>query len=489
MRQQLDTEKLLGELGELEAKLGAPPHTAIDAVDSEVEPKMSVHAAARAGQVAEVVRLLATGSADPNAVDEAGATPTHYAAARNHTAVLEQLADAGANVDYSANAFGRTSLMTAALTGSTEAVDWLLLNGADWRRRDAEGKTALDWAKDQGKVAAAESLEVWALTHGNTRDLVTMKQERYKDEIGRRRQLTARFFVSVKRGDVPNVMVLLGEHGVDAGSVDSDSGGATGMHLAASRPCSSQIDLMEVLLNAGAPIDARDFYASTPLMIAARRGCAEAAEWLLQHGADWRKTSRSGSGIDQTALDLAKANRKIEVIRILEHWVLAHGTSSERAPLEKRLRDEALLASKERAEQEQSRRRKLLADFLTAAKRGDLKEVARLLSLEEEEHLHSNSADDAQITALAWAAWFNQVSVMQLLFEHGAEVDRADSDGYTALMGAAASGSFEAVEWLLCKGGADWRRVDDFGRTALQQAKSKEVVALLKRYSQTAEGS
>ena len=58
MRHQLDTEKLLVELGELEAKLGAPPHTAIDAVDSEVEPKMSVHAAARAGQVAEVVRLL-----------------------------------------------------------------------------------------------------------------------------------------------------------------------------------------------------------------------------------------------------------------------------------------------------------------------------------------------------------------------------------------------------------------------------------------------
>jgi ankyrin repeat protein len=484
--QQLDTEKLLIELGDLEAKLGMipvrdDPDGAIAALQGE-----ALHVAARCGQVAEIKRLLAEGSADPNAVDEAGCTPLHYAAARNHTAVLDALADAGADVDYSANSFGRSALMTAALTGSTEAVDWLLLQGADWRQRDAEEKTALDWAKEQGKVAAAEALEVWTLTHGSNGDLAAMKQERWKEEIGRLRQQTASFMAAVKCSDLAAVTRLLAEHGIDPASVDSDSG-ATGIHLAAGRPSSSQLDLLEVLLRAGAPIDATDKYGWTALMVAAHRGCATAVDWLLQRGADWRRTS--GGANDQTALALATASRKVDATRVLEHWILAHGNAAEKAPLEKRLKAEALAASKEREEEERCRRQRLLADFLQAAKHGNVAEVGRLLALKEEAHLHSNSADDAQITALAWAAWFNQVTVMELLFEQGADVESADSDGYTALMGAAASGSAAAVEWLLQKGEADWRREDDFGRTALQQAKNEAIVELLERYSRANEAA
>ncbi len=477
--QHLGTEKLLIELGDLEAKLGvaADPGGAIAV--SQGEPLL--HVAARGGQVAEIERLLA-GGADPNGVDEAGCTPLHYAAARNHTGVLDALADAGADVDYSANPFGRSALMAAALTGSTEAVDWLLLQGADWRQRDAEEKTALDWAKQKGKVAAAEALEVWTLTHGSNGDLKEMKQERWKEEIGRLRQQTASFMAAVKRSDVAAVTRLLAEYTIDPGSVDSDSG-ATAMHVAASRPSSSQIDLMEALLRAGARIDAIDKYGWTALMAAAHRGCAAAVDWLLQHRADWRKTSRSYGADDQTALALATASRKVDAIRVLEHWILAHGNAEERAPLEKRLEAEALAVSKAREEEERCRRQQLLADFLKAAKHGNVVEVGRLLALEEEDHLHSNSADDTQITALAWAAWFNQVTVMELLFEHGADVERADSDGYTALMGAAASGAVAAVAWLLQKGEADWRRKDDFGRTALQQAKNDAVVELLEGFS------
>ena len=78
---------------------------------------------------------------------------------------------------------------------------------------------------------------------------------------------------------------------------------------------------------------------------------------------------------------------------------------------------------------------------------------------------------------------------MKLLFERGADIERADSDGYTALMGAAASGSLEAVEWLLHEGGADWRRQDDFGRTALQQAKPGPVAEVIERHSRADEAA
>ena len=478
--QLLDTEKLLVELHDLEAKLGVP-YRARDAPDPDGATS-ALHLAAREGRVAEVERLFAEGSANPNAVDEAGATPLHYAAARNHTAVLDALDDVGVDVNYSANPFGRSALMTAALTGSTEAVDWLLVHGADWRQQDAEGKTALDWAKERGKMAAAEALEVWTVTHGSTGDLALMKRERWEEEATQRRQQAARFMAAVQRGDLGSVRRLLAEHSADPCSVDIDNG-ATGMHLAAGRPSSCQIDMMDTLLHAGARVDATDHYGWTPLMVAAHRGCAEATKWLLHHGADWKRTSRRGIAADQTALALATANRKIDTVCVLERWILDHGNALERAPLEKRLQEEALVAANEREEQERCRRQQLLDDFLAAAKRGNVAEVVRLLALEGEDHLHPNSADDAQITALSWAAWFNQVTVLKVLFERGADVERADSDGYTALMGAAASGSLEAVEWLLQEGGADWRRQDDFGRTALQQAKPGPVAELIGRHA------
>ena len=145
-------------------------------------------------------------------------------------------------------------------------------------------------------------------------------------------------------------------------------------------------------------------------MVAAHRGCATAANWLLQHGADWRTTSRRGSTSDQTALDLAKASRKVEVIRVLERWILAHGNTSERAPLEKRVQEEALAASKELEEEERCRRRQLLTDFLTAAKQNVAK--WRDFSLWRKKTIYIRIVQTMPNHSPVMGTWFSQVPVM-----------------------------------------------------------------------------
>ena len=58
--------------------------------------EMRLHCAAAHGQAALVRSLLAAG-ADPNAVDDNGATPLHWAAVQGHYAVARLLLEAGAN--------------------------------------------------------------------------------------------------------------------------------------------------------------------------------------------------------------------------------------------------------------------------------------------------------------------------------------------------------------------------------------------------------
>ena len=68
---------------------------------------------------------------------------------------------------------------------------------------------------------------------------------------------------------------------------------------------------MELLAASGADLDARDETGGTLLMHFARRGNAEAVQWLLAHGAD--RTARSRS--DKTAAQIGRAHPAI--VRLL----------------------------------------------------------------------------------------------------------------------------------------------------------------------------
>src|SRR6185295_4326689 len=80
------------------------------------------------------------------------------AATNGSAAVIERLLKAGADAN-STSEDGETALLTAALTGKTDALKVLVTAGADVNRAEPiKGQTALMWAASEGNASAADLL-------------------------------------------------------------------------------------------------------------------------------------------------------------------------------------------------------------------------------------------------------------------------------------------------------------------------------------------
>lgn len=101
--------------------------------------------AAQAGHLDTVNELLAAG-AEVNLHEKGYYTALMLAAGNGHGDVVRRLAEAGARVDEVELTRGWTALIWAANRGHVDTVEALLELGADPRRRDAQGRSARDWA-------------------------------------------------------------------------------------------------------------------------------------------------------------------------------------------------------------------------------------------------------------------------------------------------------------------------------------------------------
>ncbi len=116
---------------------------------ADAEGRTALHEAIRWGL--ETVRPLLEKGADVNARTKAGETPLMAAAAGNQPGgcqpeVVRLLLDKKADVN-ACDDDGRTPLMFAAENGRLENAKLLLAEGADVRRKDKKGETALDLVK------------------------------------------------------------------------------------------------------------------------------------------------------------------------------------------------------------------------------------------------------------------------------------------------------------------------------------------------------
>ena len=192
------------------------------------------------------------------------------------------------------------------------------------------------------------------------------------------------------------------------------------------------LEVVRLLLEAGADKDAPDANGWTALHIAAENGHLEVVGLLLEAGAD--KDAPDANG--WTALHFGAQEGHLEVVRML----LEAGADKDAA----------------------------LTDGATAlhfaAQDGHF-EVVRLL-------LEAGADKDAALTdgatALRFAAQDGHFEVVGLLLEAGADRDAPDANGWTALHIAAESGHVE-VAGLLLEAGADKDAVvpDSDGLTAL----------------------
>jgi ankyrin repeat protein len=220
------------------------------------------------------ITVLLHSGADVNSVDSRGRTPLHIAAMEGHRLLLETLLRFGADVAL-VDGMGMLSLHSAARRGHAPCVRALVAAGADVFAFSAVRMTPLMYAvQSRCDAAIAAVLEASAGAEGPL------------------------------RGDAALLMMAAAGGWVDTASalvlaspaVDPDVrlGGRTALCVAAH---SGFVEVVRVLLSAGADPHRRagvthfehpadDAELASPLVWACRAGRAEAAEALLEGGAD-----------------------------------------------------------------------------------------------------------------------------------------------------------------------------------------------------------
>ncbi|KAL8919594.1 MAG: hypothetical protein Q9172_004922 [Xanthocarpia lactea] len=309
----------------------------------------SLHALAYFGLDRFFPHLLS--AMDVNTQDSDGATPLHIAANNGHVAAVERLLKTDADTNIEDNS-GETALHCASRNGDKAIVESLLSHGANVMKKDTRGWGALDWAVIEGK-----------------------------DDV---------------------VKVLL-EHGVDA----EDNGRNEALFLAAGEGHATTV---EMLLENGAEVDARDWLGSTAMDFAAPGGYEKTVRILLQYGA--RLDLRDTQG--NSALHWAVPHEAVTKL-LLENGADPNAQNDRgQTPLSWVARDGPIAVAK-----------------LLLGNHGDI-----------------SITDKFGCTPLHGAALRDREDMLRLLLDHGADPSARDKNGWTALHVAALRHNRDLVQVL-----------------------------------------
>ena len=295
---------------------------------------------------AETVQALLDAGAKVDAADPEGATALHIACLRGDTNIAARLIAAGAKLDAT-NWAGRTPLDIAVWEGREELAQQLRALGAPGSVAESKAMGALSGTvrDDAGAPVAQESVRCY-LDGGELGDsgfgvsgrdgryfidelkLGTYRvQLGYDDEIGKTVVLSNRdetvsgvdfrivgagapawkllHFSSARDGSVAQLL----QQGADPNARDPKSG-KTPLHDAAA---DKQSNNLQLLLEAGADVDATNRWGETALMIAAEKGLFGNVALLLKAGADVKRLDHMGC----SALHLACKNGNRNAVKQL----------------------------------------------------------------------------------------------------------------------------------------------------------------------------
>ncbi|KAI5815999.1 hypothetical protein BZA77DRAFT_344514 [Pyronema omphalodes] len=216
----------------------------------------------------DIVRLLIENDADIEKKslradiktrDIHGWSSLRHAGGYGHTEVARLLLEQGADIDDKDND-GRTLLSLAAGTGNKELMRLLLEGGADTGARDNDGWSSLHYAA----------------RYGHAEDEVLLLKERARMEaekpLHRRRRRRRCRFPGLDLLDFPGFSGR-GSHSISSSYLDGPA-------------INEATAIMQMLLEKGADIEARDNNGFSPLCQAARDGKVGMVQLLLEKGAD-----------------------------------------------------------------------------------------------------------------------------------------------------------------------------------------------------------
>jgi cytohesin len=415
-----------------------------------------LHVAAEHTSDPAVIDLLVKGGAPLSAEGLEKLTPLMLAAAYNpNPKVTESLLRAGAPVD-SADGQGRTPLyLAAALNESPDVTAALLRSGASPNARDKNGRTPLWMASaraeaqivqlllDDGATADSPNDEgitpLFAASEKPDAAVLRLLLEAGADPNQRGKNRYTPLMSAVAAGaDLKAIRILI-EGGADVSAEDDQNRSA--IHLLASR-LDAAPESLTLLTGAGANPNALDASLTTPLMEACRQKNIAAAEALLKTG--------------------AKAE-----IRDRRSWTALMHAASRGAPEE--LYSLLLSAG---ASINESNREGVSAIMLALApgSNASAETIRALLKLGANPNGKSYDTISVLMGAIAAAMETGNSEIVALLLENGAAPDQSTWDGLSPLMMAAQKSRDGTLFDLLAQAGADLNRGNNQGMTALMVA-------------------
>jgi len=247
------------------------------------------------GTAAQLKAAIAAG-ADVNAKDRDGVTALMRAASAGRGDSVTALIAAGAAADAKTSG-GVNALMMAALGGYAEATRVLLAAKVDSNAKDNQGRTALMAAASSGEQAVVDAL-LAAGADVNIEDAGGASALTYASAEGFGTAVTALQKRGAKAGD-RELLLAAGRCNtgivrsyLGAGmSVNPKDAGTTPLIVAAGGNC---VEVVQLLLDRGAELNARDSDGWTALIKASAGGHEEVVRVLLAKGADLSPTDSAG---------------------------------------------------------------------------------------------------------------------------------------------------------------------------------------------------
>ena len=420
--------------------------------------------AVKQGNVTAVKALIAQHS-NVNAAEPDGMTALHWAARANDVQAAQLLVRAGASVK-AVSRYGITPLALAAQNGSAAMTDLLLKAGADANGATPEGETVLMTAARTGNADVIKSL----VAHGATVNTVEQWQG----------QTPLMFAASQNNGAAVKALIELGAKPNEKSKLLSfpefkfetsgmvvtvlPRGGWTPLMYAAR---DGAIDAVGALADAKADLNLPDPDGTTALMLAIMNAHFDTAAVLIDKGADPNVVDSTGMTALYVSVDMhtlgpmmsrpsPKLVDKIDAAEVVKQ-LLAHGANPN--PRLKRP-----IIGRHHTPTGDASLGEGATPLARAAKSNDLQVMRLLLDAGADPRLTIKDRTTVAMIAAAGGAVVGAYAVaipvteessleaLKLCVEHGVDINAFNTNGLTALHNAVTRGSVKIVKYLAEQG-------------------------------------
>jgi ankyrin repeat protein len=411
--------------------------------------------AALDGNAALIERLIKAG-ADARERGPNGETMVMYATHNGTPGAIKVLVAAGADVNAKEFLRSTTALMWAAAGKQPATVRVLIELGADVGARS--GLTSLPQYRGEGRVnipgvQAAQAVRQRAAAAGRT------YQQQREFEAANAAAARGRGLGIGRRGGAEALAEDKASDTLFAGLLGTDTGGLTPLVFAARE---GNLDAAQVLLDGGADVNQVTQYGWSPLLVATNNRNYKLATMLVERGADVNLANKAG----WTPLYLATDNRNIEggdypvpkpdmddlayIRLLLDHRANVNFKGiRQNTSVRSNFTDGWFIEAGATA-------------FVRAAQSCDVELMQLLLARGADPTIPTDHGDTALLVA-AGIGWVDglqferspqhSVDAVRLLLDLGVDPNYANAwDGRTALMGAALKGRSAVVQLLVDRG-------------------------------------